>query len=110
MRPCLVNGKRALFHRWHTVDAAILNFKTIIKPAQARAIRDIFVTEGWVPDDADVEKLTNTFALVEFEDGTINDRVPPRDIRFLDSGNYFVNEPFDSMEAQLRKAEVNDGK
>lgn len=110
MRPCLVNDKRALFHRWHIVDAAILNFKAKMNYEAVRTCRDVFAKEGWVPDCADVEKLTNTYALVEFEDGTINDRVPPRDIRFLDSGNFFVDEPFDLMEAQLRKAEVNDGK
>ena len=110
MRPCLVNGKIALFHRWHTVDTAILNFRAKVKPDLIRAYRELYTNEGYVPDCADVEILTNMYALVEFKDGSINDRVHPRDIRFLDSGDYFVNYPWDDMEAQLRKAEVNDGK
>lgn len=69
-RPCYVNGRRALFHRW--VNTA--------NPALPKGV------------DADNEKARffqhrSTTALVEYEDGTMA-RVWPQDIRFADGGRF----------------------
>lgn len=63
-RPCLVEGRKALFHRW--VD-------------NARPVRRNYATE----DDTENYQLHNVQALVEFEDGTVA-RVWPQYIQFID--------------------------
>lgn len=63
-RPCLVNGKNALFHRWE--DASRL-----VPPSPA---------VGGHPGG----RVSGVLAIVEFEDGTV-DEVPPSAVKFLDS-------------------------
>lgn len=63
-RVCLVNGDRAIFHRWTEVCELRL--------------------PGLMIGSGQGGQLKDTFALVEFEDGTIK-RVRPEEIRFLDT-------------------------
>ena len=56
----------------------------------------------WVSD-----AYAGSVAIVEYEDGSVA-RVTPKNIHFLDSNEKF--EGYDWDEAELRKAEVNDGK
>lgn len=63
-RPCLVDGRKALFHRW--VD-------------NARPVRRKYANE----DDTENYQLHNVQALVEYEDGTVA-RVWPQHIQFID--------------------------
>lgn len=58
-RPCEVNGTPALFHRW--VEEA----RPVVRPAAFRF----------------VEVIHETFALVEYQDGTIG-KVKPEAVRF----------------------------
>lgn len=67
-RPCYVDGKRAMFHRW--VDNA--------RPVKPR---------GQETDDAENYQLYTVHALVEYEDGTM-ERVWPSHIRFADGGQF----------------------
>lgn len=94
LRPCLVRQrsgerKRAMFHEW-THISNLYGASPLAGGHPAGQVED-------------------TYATVEFEDGSVS-RVYAEDVTFLDSGNYFVNYPWDYMEAWLRKAEVNDGK
>ena len=61
-RPCLVNGRKALFHRWE--DKA--------------SIRDTIMA-GTIPG-----QLAATVGIVEYEDGTVHECYP-YEIRFCDS-------------------------
>lgn len=68
-RPCLVDGKRALFHRW--ADDA--------RPLTARGILVTTETprhQGW-----------SVQGIVEYENGTVA-RVWPSSIRFLDTERF----------------------
>lgn len=70
-RPCYVNGRRALFHRWvNTANPAL--------------------PKGVSPDDerAKFFQHRSTTGLVEYSDGTV-ERVWPQDIRFVDSAARF---------------------
>lgn len=60
VRPCTVNGTRAIFHRW--VD-------------EARTINPSTFERG---------QFYRVYGLVEFEDGTVQ-KVDPEDIRFMDT-------------------------
>lgn len=90
-RPCSVNGKNALFHRWIEVDRIVLRFKTNLpEDSRNRAIMEYHKT-NIVPNCMERDKSRKLMALVEFEDGTV-DEVLPSDIQFLDSEKYFQKE------------------
>lgn len=63
LRPCLVNGERALFHLW---------------APQA------YVVEPSIMRDSPGGQVYNLWGLVEMENGSMQG-VPPESIRFLDS-------------------------
>lgn len=82
-RPCYVNGRKALFHRW--VNTA--------NPSLPKGV------------DANDEKARffqhrSTAGLVEFENGIVT-RVWPQEIRFADGGHFDKCEwlPMEKMEA-----------
>lgn len=64
LRPCLVKGQKAFFHKWVTVA------------------ENIGALDKWFPE---------TYALVEFESGKC-EPVSMFDIRFLDSGALFYEQ------------------
>lgn len=66
LRPCLVRGKTAFFHRW-------VEYSDIVAPSPMVGGRP-----GGV--------IKCTFAIVEYEDGTVS-RCYPEEIRFLDAQN-----------------------
>ena len=69
-RPCYVNGRKALFHRWvNTANPAL--------------------PKGMDPDNEKAKffQHRSTAGLVEFEDGIVA-RVWPQDIRFADGGHF----------------------
>lgn len=68
-RPCYVNGKKALFHRW-------------VNTARPQ------LPKGQEPgENARYFQFRSTQAIVEYEDGTV-DRVWPQDIQFADGGKF----------------------
>lgn len=68
-RPCLVNGRRALFHRW--ADSA--------RPVVPRGMEEI--------DPETRYQCWNVHGIVEYEDGTVQ-RVWPSEIQFIDGGDF----------------------
>lgn len=87
-RPCMVDGKKAIFHRWAADEQVLIKFTHFIKDDEiymiCRAIREDHI----VPHGATTEKLTNTYGIVEFENGEV-EAVRPVRIRFLDSAGLF---------------------
>ena len=80
-RPCWVDGRRAVFHRW--LDNA--------RPVKPRGHED----------DPEVAyfPLHNVHALVEFEDGIMR-RVWPTDLQFADSAELFATINWDGLEGR----------
>lgn len=74
-RPCLVNGKKALFHRW-------FEYSQIVAPSP--------MVGGHSGGE-----VKAVLALIEFEDGTVEELFPNK-IRFLD--NYFSEYDFSLCE------------
>lgn len=62
-RPCIVNGKKAVFHRWH-------EFCTVVEASP-------------LIGGAPAGQIKYTLGTVEFEDGTIAE-VEPQKIKFAD--------------------------
>lgn len=82
-RPCEVDGVPALFHRWIEEDRALLKIDRFCTPGEANVICRRFHAEGTVPTGCHVNIVRETFALIEYRDGTI-DKVKPERIRFIE--------------------------
>ena len=78
-RPCWVDGRRAIFHRW--TDSA--------RPVKARGMEESEETPRY--------QLHSVHALVEYEDGTM-ERVWPNAVRFADSDELFAGYDWEGME------------
>lgn len=68
-RPCYVQGRKALFHRWANTA----------RPALPRGVEP--------GENARYFQQRTTHGIVEFEDGTV-ERVWPQDIQFADGGRF----------------------
>lgn len=82
-RPCYVNGRRAIFHRW-------------VNSARAQ------LPKGQEPDEnSRYFQFRSTHGLVEFEDGTM-DTVWPYAIKFADHGRFkdYAWQPADRQEGE----------
>lgn len=77
-RPCWVNGRRAIFHRW--TDSA-------------RPVKQAVTNE----DGVEHFQKYSVHGLVEYEDGTV-DREWPNVIQFADSWEHFQQFDWDTME------------
>lgn len=82
-RPCEVDGRPALFHRWVEEDRALLKFDGFVPRPGQQYIHHRFLEECVVPPVCHVDVLRETFALVEYRDGTIA-KVDPLLLRFVD--------------------------
>ena len=72
-RPCEVNGRPALFHRWVEDFTDLMRVNAYTTPeSQARLLGYSFGSDGFA----------QTFALVEYQDGTVA-TVDPLHIRFI---------------------------
>jgi hypothetical protein len=83
LRPCEVDGKPAFFHRWCDEDRALLQFKALVRREDAEELRTLFDDRGICPPSAHIETVRYTFALVEFQDGSVK-KVDPERVRFMD--------------------------
>lgn len=63
LRPCLVKNKKAFFHKW-------VDFSGVVPPS---------IMVGGAPGGT----ISGTFALIEYEDGTL-DKCHPAEMKFLD--------------------------
>lgn len=80
-RPCWVDGRRAMFHRW--TDSA--------RPVKPRGMEDTDTTDRF--------QVHSVHALVEYEDGTM-ERVWPNTVQFADSRELFESLAWEEMEAR----------
>ena len=75
-RPCEVDGRPALFHRWVEDFPDLMRINAYATPEkQARVMGYSYSSDGF----------TQTVALVEYQDGTVA-MVDPLHIRFLNKG------------------------
>lgn len=82
-RPCYVNDKKALFHKWTDKEEVMLKINGFLYEDKIEETVKLYREKGILPPSANVEKVKNTFAIIEYEDGTI-DEVRPQQIRFTD--------------------------
>lgn len=87
-RPCYVNGRKGLFHRWIEKEDFYIKTNMRISNNLFDHIRKIVKENGAVPDGFETDIVKNTYALIEFEDGHMEE-IPPTTITFFDSDEYF---------------------
>ena len=86
MRPCLVDGKPAMFLRWADEDRAFIRMNLLIPDAEQRSIWREFQRTGYVPSGCSTEVQRVTVALVEYPDGSLG-KVDPVKVCFTDKGH-----------------------
>lgn len=82
-RPCEVDGKPAVFHRWVDDETGALIINFFAKDDMVDRLRRKFKEDGVVPAGCSLEKLHQTLALIEWPGGTV-ETVPVSKIRFTD--------------------------
>lgn len=81
--PCEVDGRPALFHRWIEDDRALVRINCFVTPEeQVEMVRKIRAS-GIYAQGCSPEVVRETFALVEYRDGTVA-KVRPELVRFVD--------------------------
>lgn len=82
-RPCLADGKPAMFHRWADEDRAFIRMNLLIPEHEQRSIWREFHQTGYVPSGCSTEVQRVVVALVEYPDGSVG-KVKPELVTFLD--------------------------
>lgn len=82
-RPCLVDDKPAVFHRFVEEDRALLQFDRFCKAEAMEAIVQVFKDSGvYCGKTCSTKILHSTLALVEFPDGSLK-KVDLEHVTFL---------------------------
>ena len=82
LRPCTVGDRKGKFHKWIEEQKMLIKFNYALKPADVISMKKSFEVSDVIPPHADYEILTNTVALVEFDDGSV-EKVKPEEVRFV---------------------------
>lgn len=93
LRPCYVEGKKALFHRWNKRTDILLQSKNAMSTEDLAQVATKARKSNNVPSFLYSKLVTNLYAIVEFEDGSIAE-VEPESVRFCDdmANNYDFEE------------------
>jgi hypothetical protein len=83
LRPCEVDGKPALFHRFADEDQALLRVNVFCLEDEMRQLRRNMDQRGIIPSGCSSEVVRRTYALVEYQDGSIG-KVAPELVQFTD--------------------------
>lgn len=83
LRPCYIDGKKALFHRWNKRTDILLQSKNIMSSNDLEIVTRKARESNNVPSFLFSKMITNLYAIVEYEDGTVGE-VEPNMVRFCD--------------------------
>ncbi len=84
LRPCIVGGKRALFHRWSEKITPLVKISMALPQKELSArIKALKETYPYLPFDTETIVQKETLAIVELEGGEIRE-VKPSEVRFRD--------------------------
>ena len=82
IRPCYVKGRYGLFHKWTEKEDVILRTDSMIPQYNLEKVRMRFEETKIPPVGFEMVPIKSTYALVEFEDGYVEE-VPPTTITFI---------------------------
>ena len=84
-RPCTVDGRPALFHRWIEEERVLLKVNAFTTPEDQQRLLYKFREMSLVAPECSTEVLHSVLALVEYRDGTVA-KVKPERVRFVEEG------------------------
>lgn len=82
LRPCYVDTKKALFHRWISKETPIIKINAMLTEKALSRIASK-VKDGIIPPGGDIVIQKTVLGIVEYEDGTVAE-VEPTSIIFAD--------------------------
>lgn len=84
LRPCIVGGQRALFHRWIEKITPIIKIQMRLPQKElTERIKTVKESFPYLPFDTETIVQKETLAIVELESGEIRE-VKPSEVRFRD--------------------------
>ena len=88
-RPCWVNGRKGMFHKWIEKEIGVIlpDGCGIVPGERLLLVKEMYENDGVIPSSFKLDKVKNTYALIEFEDGHIEE-IPPTTITFLDHSEF----------------------
>lgn len=78
LRPCYVDTKKALFHKWINKETPILKVNAQLNYDEVLYVQSRFKEDNVIPKWCDVAMQNRTLGLVEYEDGTVAEVEPTR--------------------------------
>ena len=92
-RPCIVRGRKAHFHKWADKREIVIQERSLHPYAgltdKAIDLALENVRKGYVSPDFDIYTRHETVAIVEYEDGTVEE-VSPTEIKFTGAPCYHM--------------------
>lgn len=82
-RPCEVDGSKAWYHGLVNSDRACLKISGMVKPADYAKAHQRFRLLGEAPPNSEIHILQQTYAMVEYLDGSVS-KVDPEKVHFTD--------------------------
>lgn len=83
-RPCIVRGKKALFHKWEDKCEYIVKINAWLADEELSELKKAIEESGYLPPQVEVFPHRETVAIVELEDGAVLE-VAVSEVRFVDS-------------------------
>ncbi len=86
-RPCIVDGKKALFHRWADKGKLVVQLQGMFTGKEIRETsQHIYQDDDLIMTDrrSDIMQMQYTYGIVEFADGRVSEGEPSK-IRFTDN-------------------------
>lgn len=88
-RPCMVDGKQALFHRWMERDVVYYEYDPNTPDIMMQDTYKAFIEDHIIPRGfCTLKKVREEAAIIEFRDGNVS-VVSPDKIKFLDTADLF---------------------
>lgn len=88
-RACWVDGRKGMFHKWIEKEIGVIlpDGVGIIPGNHLLQAKEAYENDGIILSGFKLDKVKNTYALVEFEDGHIEE-IQPTTITFLDHSDF----------------------
>ncbi len=102
IRPCYVNGERAVFHGWRKEQTVLLNSSRLLKPSAFKEKANLLAKCKIIDGDCEPVIIEETLALVEYADGRVS-MVKPDEVRFIDKiiNNFVFQFQFDEHYGEI---------